>query len=83
MDFWWVWMFKSLGGGVRPAGRVSCGGTRKIAKRHQVAAQDERFAIIFAAPGPHFTGAANAGGRQSSQRRGWIWDWFPVYHRCR
>ena len=56
---------------------------RKKPKRHQGAAQDERFALIFAAPGPHFTGASNAGGRQSSQRRGWTWDWFPVYHRCR
>ena len=26
-------------------------------ERHQGAAQDERFALIFAAPGPHFTGA--------------------------
>ena len=30
---------------------------RKKPKRHQGAAQDERFALIFAAPGPHFTGA--------------------------
>ena len=26
-------------------------------ERHQGAAQDERFALIFTAPGPHFTGA--------------------------
>ena len=28
-------------------------------EKHQGAAQDERSALIFAAPGPHFTGAAN------------------------
>ena len=30
---------------------------RKKPKKHQGAAQDERSALIFAAPGPHFTGA--------------------------
>ena len=29
---------------------------RKKPKRHQGAAQDERFALIFAAPGPHLRG---------------------------
>ena len=37
--------------------RVSFWMPRKKPKRHQGAAQDERFALIFAAPGPHFTGA--------------------------
>ena len=36
--------------------RVSFWMPRKKPKRHQGAAQDERFALIFAAPGPHFTG---------------------------
>ena len=42
-------------GEFRPAGRVSFWTPRKKPKRRQGAAQDERFALIFAAPGPHFT----------------------------
>ena len=44
------------GAGFRPAGRVSFWMPRKKPKRHQGAAQDERFALIFAAPGPHLRG---------------------------
>ena len=39
-------------------------------ENHQGAAQDERFALIFAAPGPHFAGASIKRPWQSSQRRG-------------
>ena len=40
-----------------PRRRASFWMPRKKPKRHQGEAQDERFALIFAAPGPHFTGA--------------------------
>ena len=36
--------------------RVSFWMSRKKPKRHQGAAQDERSALIFAAPGPHYGG---------------------------
>ena len=41
--------------------RVSFWMPRKKPKRHQGAAQDERFALIFAAPGPHFYGGRQLG----------------------
>ena len=50
--------FRSSQGDFAACGRrVSFWMPRKKPKRHQGAAQDERFALIFAAPGPHFTGA--------------------------
>ena len=40
---------------LRTAGYFARGG--KVTKTPPGTAQDERFALIFAAPGPHFTGA--------------------------
>ena len=62
-------IFESLGAGFRPAGRVSFWVPRKKPKRHQGAAQDERFALIFAAPGPQFYGGRQCGG-VGGQRKG-------------
>ena len=44
-----------------PRRRVSFWMPRKKPKRHQGAAQDERFALRFAAPGPHFYGGRQLG----------------------
>ena len=56
---------------------------RKKPKKHQGAAQDERFALIFAAPGPYFAGAQLGGPVSHRKGAGGSADQFPFYYRCR
>ena len=52
-------------------------------EKHQGAAQDERFALIFAAPGPYFAGAQLGGPVSHRKGAGGSADQFPFYYRCR